>query len=117
MEQLPVILATPFKESDGGDGVYGLDVLMGDTAAAAGARAHWASATIKATAFRRVASAPVLSGANRPAGMRKGTRLSVEKRLSELDATKVSLADFGKLAKSKKSPRFRDRQGTFVVDS
>ena len=117
MEQLPVILATPFKESDGGDGVYGLDVLMGDTAAAAGARAHWASATIKATAFRRVASAPVLSGANRPAGMRKGTRLSVEKRLSELDATKVSLADFGKLAKSKKSPRFRDRQVTFVVDS
>ena len=49
--------------------------------------------------------------------MRKGTRLSVEKRLSELDATKVSLADFGKLAKSKKSPRFRDRQVTFVVDS
>ncbi len=119
MEDLPVILATPYQtveQGDRADGVFGLDTLMSDTAAHEGAKAHWAAAISKTKSVRRIASAPVLSVATRAGGMRKGQLGSRERRLHELDATKVSVNEFKKLSKSPQATSFKDRQVTFVTD-
>lgn len=118
MEDLPVILAAPFQpsENDRPEGVFGLDTLMSDTAAHEGAKAHWAAAINKQKMVRRIASAPVLSVASRAGGMRKGQLGSRERKLHELDATKVSVNEFKKLSKSPQATSFKDRQVTFVTD-
>lgn len=117
MEDLPVILASPYQAADdSAEGVFGLDTLMSDTAAHEGAKAHWAAAISKTKAVRRIASAPVLSVASRAGGMRKGQLGSRERKLHELDATKVSVNEFKKLSKSPQATSFRDRQVTFVTD-
>lgn len=116
MEDLPVILASPFSTEEMAEGVYGLDTLMSDTAAHEGARAHWAAAISKTKAFRRVASAPTLSVAAKAGGMRKGQLGSRERKLHELDATKVSVNEFKKLSKKAQAGNFKERQVTFVTD-